>query len=73
MLAQVGIAAWGFNAIKYFERYTMPVILLLMVAMTALAFMRVDVQWSATTLSGTAKIAAMSQLMTAIGIGWGIS
>ncbi|HSI16716.1 MAG TPA: cytosine permease [Sphingomonas sp.] len=73
MLAQVGIAAWGFNAIKYFERYTMPAILSLMVAMTVLAFLRVDVQWHATTISGTAKLAAMSQLMTAIGIGWGIS
>lgn len=73
MLLQVGIAAWGFNAIKYFERYTMPVILAIMGVMTALAFMRVDIQWNTSTITGAAKFAAATQLMTAIGIGWGIS
>ena len=73
MILQVGIAAWGFNAIKIFERYTMPVILLIMVAMTVLAFAHVDVQWQASTLQGFGKLSAMSSLMTAIGIGWGIS
>ena len=73
MIIQVGIAAWGFNAIKCFERYTMPVILLIMVVMTALAFTHVDVQWQTSTTEGIAKLSAMSSLMTAIGVGWGIS
>ena len=73
MIIQVGIAAWGFNAIKCFERYTMPVILLIMVVMTVLAFTHVDIQWHASTTEGIGKLSAMSSLMTAIGIGWGIS
>ncbi|MBY2925792.1 cytosine permease [Rhizobium leguminosarum] len=73
MVVQIGIAAWGFNAIKYFERYTMPAILLIMVAMTFMASFTVDIQWSTSTVTGIARWSAMSQLMTAIGIGWGIS
>ena len=73
MVLQVGIAAWGFNAIKYFERYTMPVILLIMAVMTVLAFLRVDIRWVSSTVSGMPAFAAATQLMTAIGIGWGIS
>ncbi|MDH2402919.1 cytosine permease [Bradyrhizobium sp. SSUT18] len=73
MVLQVGIAAWGFNAIKVFERYTMPVILFIMTVMTALAFLRVDIKWQSPTVSGMAAVAAVTQLMTAIGIGWGIS
>ncbi|WP_238545202.1 purine-cytosine permease family protein [Pseudomonas corrugata] len=73
MIAQVGIAAWGFNAIKCFERYTMPVILLIMVVMTGLAFTHVDIQWQRSTVEGISKLSAISSLMTAIGIGWGIS
>ena len=73
MFIQVGIAAWGFNAIKYFERYSMPFILLIMVVMTALAFTHVDVRWQQSTIQGISKLSAMSSLMTAIGIGWGIS
>lgn len=73
MLIQVGIATWGFHAIRYFERYTMPFVLLIMLAMTALAFTHVDIHWRASATHGIGKLAAMSQLMTAIGIGWGIS
>lgn len=73
MVLQVGIAAWGFNAIKMFERYTMPVILVIMAIMTALAFLRVDIKWQSPSGGGMAAFAAATQLMTAIGIGWGIS
>ncbi|AKK00573.1 cytosine permease [Pseudomonas sp. MS646] len=73
MVLQVVIAAWGFNAIKCFERYTMPVILVIMMVMTVLAFTHVDIQWQTTTIQGIGKLSAMSSLMTAIGIGWGIS
>lgn len=73
MVLQIAIAAWGFNAIKYFERYTMPIILLIMAIMTGLAFLRIDIQWHTSTATGVQTLAAASQLMTAIGIGWGIS
>jgi len=73
MVLQVAIAAWGFNAIKLFERYTMPLILAIMAAMTALAALRVDIHWHAVATSQVSPLAAASQLMTAIGIGWGIS
>ncbi|MDR7127621.1 cytosine permease [Pseudotabrizicola sp. 4114] len=73
MITQVCIAAWGFNAIKYFERYTMPVILIIMLVMTGLAFFEVDVQWTVSTVSGINRLSAMSSLMTAIGIGWAIA
>lgn len=73
MLIQVGIATWGFHAIRYFERYTMPVVLAIMVVMTVLAFTHVDIRWHVATAHGIGKLSAMSKLMTAIGIGWGIS
>lgn len=73
MVIQVGIATWGFHAIRYFERYTMPFVLAIMVAMTVLAFTHVDIHWHVSTAHGIGKLSAMSKLMTAIGIGWGIS
>lgn len=73
MVLQVGIAAWGFNAIRQFERYTMPVILVIMAVMTVLAFWRVDIPWHNPEAADAKTFAAMTQLMTAIGIGWGIS
>lgn len=73
MVIQVGIATWGFQAIRRFERYTMPVVLAIMLVMTVLAFVHVDIRWAVSTAHGVGKLSAMSQLMTAIGIGWGIS
>ncbi|WP_207547559.1 purine-cytosine permease family protein [Paraburkholderia ginsengiterrae] len=73
MLIQLGIATWGFHAIRYFERYTMPFVLVIMVVMTVLAFTHVDIHWHVSTAQGVGKLSAMSKLMTAIGIGWGIS
>jgi NCS1 nucleoside transporter family len=73
MTIQVVLAAWGFNAIKKFERWTMPVILVVMLVMTVVASLNVHPSFAPGTLSGGDKIAAMSQVMTAIGIGWGIT
>ena len=73
MLIQVGIATWGFHAIRYFERYTMPIVLVIMIMMTVVAFSHVDIHWHVSSVRGIHRYAAMSQLMTAIGIGWGIS
>jgi nucleobase:cation symporter-1, NCS1 family len=73
MLIQVLIAIWGFYLIRTFEKYTVPVTAAIMVAMTALAFSKVDVKWGGSAVHGGDKISAMAALMTAIGIGWGIS
>jgi NCS1 nucleoside transporter family len=73
MLVQVLIAIWGFYLIRTFEKYTVPVTAAIMVAMTALAFTKVDVHWGGSAVHGGDKISAAAALMTAIGIGWGIS
>src|SRR6185312_348162 len=73
MLVQVVIAIWGFYLIRTFEKYTVPVTAAIMVAMPALAFTKVDVHWGGSQVAGGDKISAMAGLMTAIGIGWGIS
>src|SRR5919108_542484 len=41
--------------------------------MSVLAWTKSDVEWSNSTVSGADKITSISQLLTAIGIGWGIS
>lgn len=73
MVAQVAIAVWGYYLIRTFERITVPITAVVMVAMTVLAFTRVDVNFTTSQLSGGDKFTAITQLMTAIGIGWGIS
>jgi nucleobase:cation symporter-1, NCS1 family len=70
---QVLIAIWGFYLIRTFEKYTVPVAALIMVVMSVLAWTEADVAWSTSGVSGSDKVTAISQLMTAIGIGWGIS
>lgn len=72
MVLQILLAAKGFRAIQVFERWTMPVVLLVMLVMTVLAVTRVDIQPYARP-AGPGGIVAMSQLMTAIGVGWGIT
>lgn len=75
MALQVLIAAYGFRAIANFEKYTVPVTLVVLAAMTVVAWTQVDIDWgyAGTGLEGTERLSAMSTIMTAIGIGWGIS
>ena len=75
MAFQVLIAAYGFRAIATFEKYTVPVTLVVLLAMTIVAWTRIDVDWgyAGEGLEGTARLSALSTVMTAIGIGWGIS
>src|SRR5207248_3020392 len=70
---QLVIAVSGFYWIRSFEKYTVPVVALIFVAMTVLAIVHTGVNWTHSTTSGTATITSISQLMTAIGVGWGIS
>lgn len=73
MALQMLIAIYGFYLIRTFEKYTVPVAALIMVVMSVLAWTKSDVTWSHSTVSGADKITSISQLLTAIGIGWGIS
>jgi purine-cytosine permease-like protein len=73
MALQALIAIYGFYLIRTFEKYTVPVAAVIMIVMSVLAWTKSDVVWTTSTVHGGDKITAMSQLMTAIGIGWGIS
>jgi NCS1 nucleoside transporter family len=75
MLIQVVIGVYGFYLIRSFEKYTVPVTFAIMVLMTILAFTRKGVvDWGLTTkLTGAAHFSSITGLITAIGVGWGIS
>ena len=75
MALQVLIAAYGFRAIASFEKWTVPVTLVVLLAMTVVAWTQIDVDWgyAGAGLQGTERLSAMSTVMTAIGVGWGIS
>jgi nucleobase:cation symporter-1, NCS1 family len=74
MAIQVGLATLGFYAIRTFEKWTVPITLVILVAMSIVAWSSGEIQWGYTgEATGAARWTAMSQVMTAIGIGWGIT
>jgi len=75
MVIQVLIGIYGFYAIRTFEKYTVPVTVVIMALMSVLAWTRPGVvNWQLTsTLPPAAHLAMITLLMTAIGVGWGIS
>ncbi|MEV5747108.1 cytosine permease [Actinoallomurus sp. NPDC052308] len=75
MAAQLGLALLGFYAIRTFEKYTVPLTVVVMAVMTVLAVARAHPHWSTPThpLGDGGKATAITQLLTAIGVGWGIS
>ena len=75
MVLQVWLAAIGFRAIARFERWTVPVTFVVLLAMTIVAWTKTDVHWgyAGASLHGKALWSSMTTLMTAIGIGWGIT
>src|SRR5690349_11843136 len=75
MVVQVLIGVYGFYAIRTFEKYTVPPTIAIMVLMSVLAWTRPGVvNWGLTTsLPPGAHLAMLTLLMTAIGVGWGIS
>src|ERR671923_702652 len=73
MAVQVVIAIVGFYLIQSFEKYTVPVAAAIMALMSVLAWTKADVAWTHSTVSGGDKWTAITQLMTAIGVGWGIT
>jgi NCS1 nucleoside transporter family len=75
MIVQVGIGVYGFYLIRSFEKYTVPVTLGIMVLMSALAWSRHGVvNWHLkASVGGLDHFAGITGLITAIGVGWGIS
>lgn len=74
MAIQLALALYGFYAIRSFEKYTVPATVLVMAVMTVLALVATDVTWSRGSAADPgAKFTAITQLLTAIGIGWGIT
>ena len=74
MAVQVGLATHGFYAIRTFEKFTVPVTLVILVVMSIVAWTGGDIRWGyAGEATGAARLTEMSQVMTAIGIGWGIT
>jgi NCS1 family nucleobase:cation symporter-1 len=75
MAIQAWIAAKGFRIIALFEKYTVPVTLGILFVMTVVAWSQFDIHWdyAGDGLTGWDRLAAGSWLMTAIGIGWGVS
>lgn len=75
MALQIWLAAVGFRAIARFERWTVPVTLVVLAAMTVVAWTHSGVVWGykGSGLHGRELWSALSTLMTAIGIGWGIT
>ena len=77
MAIQVAICYRGYRAIALFERITMPPTIIVLVIMSLFAWTQLPIDWSyagpvGQELTGMPRIAAMSSIMTAIGIGWGI-
>ncbi|PPG02163.1 cytosine permease, partial [Rathayibacter sp. AY2B1] len=78
MAVQVAISFLGYRAIAAFERWTVPPTLLVLAIMSVVAWFFLDIDWSYAgpaegALTGGDRIAAMSIVMTAIGIGWGLT
>lgn len=78
MAIQVIISWLGYRAISAFERWTVPPTIVVLVLMSVVAWFFLDIDWSYAgpenaVLAGSERIAAMTAIMTAIGIGWGIT
>jgi NCS1 nucleoside transporter family len=75
VVLQVLIGVYGFYAIRTFEKYTVPVTVAIMVLMSILAWSQPGVvNWGhSSSLPPGPHLAMLTLLMTAIGVGWGIS
>jgi toxin CptA len=78
MAVQVLISWRGYKAIAAFERWTVPPTIAVLVLMSVVAWFFLHIDWSyagpdGAILSGAPRWAAMTGIMTAIGIGWGIT
>ena len=71
---QLGLALYGFYAIRSFEKYTVPATVVVMAVMTVVAMShRRQLDLPARRPTPGDKVTAITQLLTAIGIGWGLT
>jgi nucleobase:cation symporter-1, NCS1 family len=78
MAVEVTISWLGYRAIAAFEKWTVPPTIVVLVAMSVVAWFFLDIDWSyagapGAVLTGGERWSAMTAIMTAIGIGWGIT
>lgn len=74
MAVQLALALYGFYAIRAFEKYTVPLTVAVMMVMTVVALARTHLDWSPAKADTPAeKLTAITQLVTAIGVGWGLT
>ncbi|MEO6020096.1 MAG: cytosine permease [Knoellia sp.] len=78
MAIQVAISWAGYRTIAAFERWTVPPTIVVLVAMSIAAWFFLDIDWgyagpAGAILTGSDRLIVMSGVMTAIGIGWGIT
>ena len=78
MAIQVTISWMGYRAIAAFEKWTVPTTLLVLISMSIVAWFGMSLDWSyagppGAVLQGAERFAAITSVMTAIGIGWGIT
>jgi NCS1 nucleoside transporter family len=73
MIFQLIVGTLGFYAIRTFEKWTVPVLSLIMGVMTVLAFVKGHILWTHSTVHGSSLLTAGTEFMTAVGIGWGFS
>src|SRR4029079_15061258 len=73
MAVQVLLALGGLYSIQSFEKFTVPVAAVIVLVMSILAWTKVNIVWDHSTAHGADKLTAYTQLLTAIGVGWGIT
>ena len=76
MALQLAIALGGFKIISRFERWTTPPTLVILLFMTIAAWGFLEPNWGYAgdaALSGAERFSAITTVMTAIGIGWGVT
>lgn len=76
MITQIVVSLFGYKAISTFEKWTVPptVAILLTMTIAAWGFMGIDWNYAGSLpTGGVDHVAAISSIMTAIGIGWGFT
>lgn len=76
MVMQVSIAWFGYKVISAFERWTVPPTVAILIAMSLVAWIGLDVNWgqgSDPAMTTSQHWGAITAVMTAIGIGWGLT
>jgi toxin CptA len=78
MAVQVAVSFAGYRAIAAFERWTVPPTIVVLALVSVFAWFFLNIDWgyagaAKSAVGGMDRIVAMSIVMTAIGIGWGVS